>query len=74
MSEGNHLSYMDDILIFGNNVNVVNFCLVTLKWKIWKKADAILNIKISREGENSGVTLVQSYYVEKVLSRFEYSG
>jgi hypothetical protein len=39
-----------------------------------EKTGAILNIKISREGENSGVTLVQSYYVEKVLSRFEYSG
>lgn len=45
-----------------------------LEMKYLEKVDAILNIKISREGENSGVTLVQSYYVEKVLSHFEYSG
>jgi hypothetical protein len=36
------------------------------------EADVILNIKLLREG-NGGVTLVQSHYVEKVLSRFGYS-
>ena len=36
------------------------------------EADVILNIKLLREG-NSGVTLVQSHSVEKVLSRFGYS-
>jgi hypothetical protein len=36
------------------------------------EADVILNIKLLREG-NGGITLVQSYYVEKVLSRFGYS-
>jgi len=35
-------------------------------------ADVILNIKLPRDG-NSGVTLVQSHYVEKILSRFGYS-
>jgi hypothetical protein len=35
-------------------------------------ADAILNIKPQREG-NGGVTIVQSHYVEKILSLFEYS-
>jgi hypothetical protein len=34
--------------------------------------DVILNIKLLREG-NGGVTLLQSHYVEKVLSRFGYS-
>jgi hypothetical protein len=34
--------------------------------------DVILNIKLLREG-NVGITLVQSHYVEKVLSRFGYS-
>jgi hypothetical protein len=31
------------------------------------EADVILNIKLLREG-NGGITLVQSHYVEKVLS------
>jgi hypothetical protein len=34
--------------------------------------DVILNIKLLREG-NGGITLVQSHYVEKVLSRFGFS-
>jgi hypothetical protein len=34
-------------------------------------ADVILNIKLLR-GENGGVTLVQTHYVEKVLSHFGY--
>jgi hypothetical protein len=37
------------------------------------EANVILNIKLLREG-NGGITLVQSHYVEKVLSRFGYSG
>jgi hypothetical protein len=36
------------------------------------EVDVILNIKLLREG-NGGVTLVQSHYVEKVLSHFGYS-
>jgi hypothetical protein len=36
------------------------------------EADIILNIKLLREG-NSRVTLLQSHYVEKVLSRFGFS-
>ena len=35
-------------------------------------ADVILNIKLLRDG-NGGITLLQSHYVEKVLSRFGYS-
>jgi hypothetical protein len=34
--------------------------------------DVILNIKLLRD-ENNGITLVQSHYVEKVLSRFGYA-
>ena len=37
------------------------------------EADIILNIKLLREEGNGGVTLVQSHYVEKVLSCFGYS-
>ena len=36
------------------------------------EADVILNIKLLREGKG-GITLVQSHYVEKVLSRFGFS-
>ena len=36
------------------------------------ETDVILNIKLVREGDG-GVTLLQSHYVEKVLSRFGYS-
>nr|AAP54026.1 retrotransposon protein, putative, Ty1-copia subclass [Oryza sativa Japonica Group] len=35
-------------------------------------ADVILNIKLLR-GDEGGITLVQSHYVDKVLSRFGYS-
>jgi hypothetical protein len=36
------------------------------------EADVILNVKLLREG-NGGVTLSQSHYVKKVLSRFGFS-
>ena len=36
------------------------------------EADVILNIKLLREGDG-GVTLLQTHYVEKVLSRFGFS-
>jgi hypothetical protein len=36
------------------------------------EADVILNIKLLREGDG-GVTLLQSHYVEKVLSCFGFS-
>ena len=36
------------------------------------EADVILNIKLVKES-NGGVILTQSHYVEKVLSRFDYS-
>jgi hypothetical protein len=35
------------------------------------EADVILNIKLLRD-ENNGITLVQSHYVEKALSKFGY--
>jgi hypothetical protein len=36
------------------------------------EADVILNIKLVREGDG-GVTLLQSHYMEKILSHFGYS-
>jgi len=68
--------YVDDILIFGNNINVIEevkgFLSSNFEMKDLGEADVILNIKPLREG-NGGVTLVQSHYVEKVLNRFGYS-
>ena len=68
--------YVDDILIFGNNINVIkevkDFLSNNFEMKDLGEADVILIIKLLRE-ENGGVTLVQSHYVEKVLNRFGYS-
>jgi len=68
--------YVDDILIFGNNVNVIkkvkDFLSSNFEMKYLEETNAILNIKLLRE-VNGGVTLMRSHYVEKVLSRFGYS-
>jgi len=68
--------YVDDILIFGNNINVIkevkDFLSSNFKMKDLGEAHVILNITLPREG-NGGVTLVQSHYVEKVLNHFGYS-
>ena len=68
--------YVDDILIFGNNINVIeevkDFLSSNFEMKDLGEADVIHNIKLLREG-NSGVTLVQSHYVENMLNRFGYS-
>jgi hypothetical protein len=68
--------YVDDILIFENNINVIekvkDLLSNNFKMKDLSEADVIFNIKLLRE-ENGGVTLVQSHYVENVLNRFGYS-
>jgi hypothetical protein len=68
--------YVDDILIFRNNINVIkevkDFLSSNFKIEDLGKADVILNIKLLRE-ENGGVTLMQSHYVENVLNHFGYS-
>jgi hypothetical protein len=68
--------YVDDILILGMSLDVIketkDFLSNNFEMKDLAEADVILNIKLPREG-NGGVTLVQSHYVEKVLSRFGYS-
>jgi len=67
--------YVDDILIFGTNLNVVEvkeFLSNHFEMKDLGEADVILNIKLLKD-ENGGVTLSQTHYVEKVLSRFGYS-
>jgi hypothetical protein len=66
--------YVDDILIFGTSLDVINEVKTFLCQSFYIKdiddADVILNIKLIK-GEN-GITLTQSHYVEKVLSRFGY--
>jgi hypothetical protein len=68
--------YVDDILILGTSLDVIketkDFLSNNFEMKDLGETDAILNIKLLREG-NCGITLVQSHYVEKVLSRFCYS-
>jgi hypothetical protein len=68
--------YVDDILIFENNINMIkevkDFLPSNFEMKDTGEADIILNIKLLREG-NGGVTLVQSHYVEKMLNHFGYS-
>ena len=68
--------YVDDILIFGTSLNVIkevkDFLSQSFEMKDLGVADVILNIKLVKE-RNGGVTLTQSHYVEKVLSRFGYS-
>ncbi|WVZ53546.1 hypothetical protein U9M48_004472 [Paspalum notatum var. saurae] len=61
--------YVDNILIFGTNLDVIkevkDFLSNHFEMKDLGKPDVILNIKLLREG-NGGVTLVQSHYMEKV--------
>nr|CAH66607.1 H0211A12.10 [Oryza sativa] len=68
--------YVDDILIFGTSLNVIeevkDYLSKSFEMKDLGEADVILNIKLQR-GDEGGITLVQSHYVNKVLSRFGYS-
>ena len=68
--------YVDDILMFGSNLKVIEEVKLFLSRNFEMKdpgvADVILNIKLLRDNEG-GITLLQSHYVEKVLSRFGYS-
>nr|ABA96256.1 retrotransposon protein, putative, Ty1-copia subclass [Oryza sativa Japonica Group] len=68
--------YVDDILIFGISLNVIeevkDYLSKSFEMKDLGEADVILNIKLQR-GDEGGITLVQSHYVDKVLSRFGYS-
>jgi hypothetical protein len=65
--------YVDDILILGPSLAVIketkDFLSNNFQMKDLGEANVILNIKLLREG-NSGITLVQPDYVEKVLIRF----
>jgi hypothetical protein len=66
--------YVDDMLIFRTSLGVINevktFLCQSFDMKYLDKTGVILNVKLIK-GEN-GITLAQSHYVEKVLSRFGY--
>ena len=68
--------YVDDILIFGSSLKVIEevkeFLSKNFEMKDLGEADVILNIKLQKEGDG-GVTLLQTHYVENVLSRFGFS-
>ena len=65
--------YVDDILIFGTNLKVVaevkSFLSQNFEMKDLGVADVILNIKLLSDNE-SGITLLQSHYVEKSFESF----
>jgi hypothetical protein len=66
--------YVDDILIFGTSLDVINevktFLCQSFDMKDLAEADIILNIKLIK-GEHE-INLMQSHYVEKVLNHFAY--
>jgi hypothetical protein len=66
--------YVNGILIFGTSLDMINevktFLCQSFDMKDLGEDDVILNIKLTK-GENE-ITLTQSHYVEKFLSRFGY--
>jgi hypothetical protein len=68
--------YIDNILIFGTNLDVINevkiFLCQSFDMKNLGEANVILNIKLIK-GDNE-ITLTQSHYVENMLSCFGYKG
>jgi hypothetical protein len=68
--------YVDDILIFGTSFDVIkevkDFLSCCFEMKDLGVADVILNIKLLKD-DDGGITLLQSHYVQKILSRFGYS-
>jgi hypothetical protein len=68
--------YVDDILILGSSLSVIEEVkkLLSKNFEIknLEEANVILNIKVLRESDG-GVTLLQSHYVEKVLSHCGFS-
>jgi hypothetical protein len=66
--------FIDDKLILGTSTRVIEeikSCLSRcFDMKVLGPADVILNIKLIKSED--GITLNQSYYVEKILSRFGF--
>ncbi|KAL0533786.1 hypothetical protein IC582_028057 [Cucumis melo] len=66
--------YVDDMLIFGSNLHVINdvksMLNVNFDMKDLGEADVILGIKITRF--ENGISLDQSHYIEKILKKYNY--
>ena len=66
--------YVDDLLIFGSNMNVIDEAKNILRshfdMKDLGEANFILGIKITRTCE--GIFLDQSHYVEKILKKYNF--
>ena len=64
--------YVDDILIFGSNLDVVHstkrFLALEFDMKDMGEANMILGVKITRMGDS--IILSQEHYVEKILKKF----
>nr|KYP73871.1 Retrovirus-related Pol polyprotein from transposon TNT 1-94 [Cajanus cajan] len=65
---------MDDILIFGSNLHVINdvksFLCSNFEMKDLGVVDVILGIKLIKY--HDGIVLTQSHYIEKLLRKFNY--
>jgi hypothetical protein len=65
---------VDDILIIGTNIKLINevksFLSKSFDMKDLGEADVILNIELNKN--ESGITLSQSHYVKKILSWFGF--
>jgi len=66
--------YVDDMLIFGSNLHIINDVKSMLNanfdMKDLGEADVILGIKITRT--ENGIFLDQSHYIEKILKKYNY--
>ena len=66
--------YLDDILIFGRNMHFINYVKSLLfrnfDIKDLGQVDMILRIKLIKK--NDDMSFTQSYYVEKLLNKFNY--
>ena len=66
--------YIDDLLIFGSNVNVIgetkNILRSHFDMKDLGEANLILGIKITKTCD--GIFLDQSHYVEKILKKYNF--
>nr|GEY39794.1 zinc finger, CCHC-type [Tanacetum cinerariifolium] len=67
--------YVDDMLIFGTDQVQVDltkeFLSSRFSMKYMGEVDVILGIRINHESK--GIAISQSYYIEKVLKKFNYS-
>ncbi|KAH9767601.1 hypothetical protein KPL71_011332 [Citrus sinensis] len=66
--------YVDDLLIFGTNMQGVDdtkkYLTSQFKMKDLGKVDTILGVKVNKH--SGGYSLCQSHYIEKVLLKFNY--